>query len=380
MKRLLDDYIFSDSMRYEQHQMIYLLPGEEAVILSGMLGAAILVARLVDQPEGDDRAIAVDTLEQRRDFFARYERETRVHDGGLFKNELQAFYDAHIELYDKKYKLAAFLGLNERLFDLAFSLTVDYMQFLVREEVGDYIYQRYPWEGPFAQWLYQAGFIETRRQRFLSVDWMDPDDVLDLLRYIQSDQEETAPTFVFDGLSSEQVMDGYYNWLFNAARQEAAPFPDADVQFAELRRRILDEEIHWERQAINLKALDGKAHSLFLKWMDSWRNFLTQHMQDEFPQASTAKHPAIRQVLFLDDITPVPNPNIANPYTAVRQYIADRCKYDANFRNYVEEHTRTDLCRQLSAMFGWTVDENALGKNERRKRKYPQKSYLQEEK
>ena len=114
--------------------------------------------------------------------------------------------------------------------------------------------------------------------------------------------------------------------------------------------------------------------------MDSWRNFLTQHMQDEFPQASTAKHPAIRQVLFPDDITPVPNPNIANPYTAVRQYIADRCKYDANFRNYVEEHTRTDLCRQLSAMFGWTVDENALGKNERRKRKYPQKSYLQEEK
>ena len=36
------------------------------------------------------------------------------------------------------------------------------------------IYDLVPWTGPFAQWLLNAGYVETRRQHLLSIDWNDP--------------------------------------------------------------------------------------------------------------------------------------------------------------------------------------------------------------
>ena len=40
--KLLSDYIFSDSLRYEGHKLVYTPDGSEPVVLGGILGAAIL--------------------------------------------------------------------------------------------------------------------------------------------------------------------------------------------------------------------------------------------------------------------------------------------------------------------------------------------------
>lgn len=66
---LLSDYIISPSTRYESHRLIYAPQGEEPIEMGGILAAAILAALIVDTDEGDARGIALDTDEQREDFF-----------------------------------------------------------------------------------------------------------------------------------------------------------------------------------------------------------------------------------------------------------------------------------------------------------------------
>ena len=375
MKRLLDDYIFSQTLRYEHHKLIYQPDGKPEIIIGGMMAAAIMAVRLVDQDEGEARGITLENRAERRTFFQRYEREVRAEDGGLFKNEVQTLRDNHIELLGETDLLMEWCT-NERLFDLAITLIMEYMDQLVLEEIGEHIYDRHPWGGPFAQWLYEAGFEETYRQRIRSTKWLDAAEVDALNQYIQEGDEETEPTFVFEGLSADELMSRYYTWLMNTAEKEASLFPDADVQMAELRRQISDNELDWQYLKPNLNDLSGPNYNLFYKWMDSWKTYLTQHLQENYPQASTAKHPAIRQLFFPDNITPCPKEDDPMRYSAVREYIKERSRYDHEFKNYVELVTRTELCQQLSAMFGWVVNENSLGKNMRRERKFPQVSRL----
>lgn len=77
MKRLLTDYTFDDSLRYEAHSLIYRDADGIEIQLGGIMGSAILCALLAETDEGDERAIALDTDEQRNTFFDRYEREVR---------------------------------------------------------------------------------------------------------------------------------------------------------------------------------------------------------------------------------------------------------------------------------------------------------------
>ena len=68
-KYLLDNYIISPSTRYENHTLIYTAADSDPIELRGILAAAILAALIVDTDEGDARGIALDTDEQREDFF-----------------------------------------------------------------------------------------------------------------------------------------------------------------------------------------------------------------------------------------------------------------------------------------------------------------------
>ena len=56
-------------------------------------------------------------------------------------------------------------------------------------------------------------------------------------------------------------------------------------------------------------------------------------------------------------------------YVKVREYIHERCNYDKEFEKYFNAHKRTDLCDQLSLLFGWFVDPNSLGKRMKSKAK-----------
>ena len=281
---MLENHIFSERLRYEAHQLFY-TSDDEPIILSGILGASVLAALLVDTPEGDARGIAVDSPEQRNEFFLRYEREVRRENGGLFSTEVQALCRSYIELTGTESVLFTICG-NDRLFDLAVGLTIEYMQRLVREEVHEHIYEACPWKGPFAQWLYDAAFIETRRQYLLSIDWVDEAAVYALNEQITNNQvsltdEQVAPTFVFAGLRAEQVLRGYWEWLWEAAQQEANIYPDSKVKLAHIKQLIRDNETDYDFLKPEMSHFTPEQLNLFRQWMTQWTEFVERKLKPE---------------------------------------------------------------------------------------------------
>ena len=360
MKQLLADHIFSDTLRYENHRLIYGSTDQDRMELGGFLGAAVLGALLYGQDEGRERNIALNTSEGRQDFFARYEDETIHENGGFFEAEVQALNEAYMEINADKNLLLAICG-NERLFDLAFGLTMDYMDKLVEEEVCEHIYDFVPWIGPFARWLYKAGYAETFRQQLLAINWANPEDVYALGDFIK-EPEAKGPTFVFGGERADDLLNAYYNWLMTFIEQQAAQYPDSKVKLAEYKQIILQKEPHYEDLKPDMKDFTPEQLNLFRGWMNKWVDFMKQQIE---PPVSTQKK-NIRQELFLDNVMPIPP---EHNYVKVREYILERCKYDKEFEKYFKAYKRTDFCDQLSLLFGWFVDPNALGKRMKSKAK-----------
>ncbi len=369
---LLDNYTIDARTRYENHTLFYTAADSDPIELRGILAAAILAALLVDTDEGDARGIALDTDEQRKDFFARYEKEVMRDNGGLFTTEVQTLNEAYMEFTGKE-EILAQICRNDRLYDLAEGLMVEYMQRLVREQVGEQIYDLLPWTGPFAQWLLNAGYVETRRQHLLSIDWSDPVAVFALSEEMTKDEEtfmpEAQPLFVFDGLSAEQVLNEYWKWLWESVQQQANLYPDAKVRLAQYKQLILDNEINYDFLKPEMKDFTPEQLNLFRSWMRQWKDFVEQQIA---PPVSARKKD-IRQELFPDNITPLPP---ANDYSAVREYIHDRCQYDAEFRKFKKSHPLTVFCQQLTFIFDWPVEYNSLYKSLKRKLKYPRKKHL----
>ena len=69
----------------------------------------------------------------------------------------------------------------------------------------------------------------------------------------------------------------------------------------------------------------------------------------------------------VDDILPIPP---KGKYSKVREYITERCQFDREFKNFVETHSRVELCKRLTNEFGWDVDEHNLGVNMNRNRRF----------
>jgi len=357
----LADYTLSAQLRYESHRLIYTPDNEGPLEFGGFLAAAILAALIVDTDEGDARGIAVDSEEQRADFFLRYDREVRRDNGGLFTTEVQALNEAYLEFTGMEDALVR-LCRNDRLYDLAIGLVVDYMQRLVREEVCEHIYDICPWTGPFAQWLFNAGPVETRRQKLLSVDWTDAAEVYALSEELNNNQLSTSePTFVFEGLSAEQVLNGYWKWLWEAAQEQANMYPDAKVRLVEYQQFILEQETNYDFLKPEMKDFTPEQINLFRKWMNQWIDFVKRKItcpeEESFPEQH--KNPRIKQVLFPDKYLTCP---AINKYADTRDYIMERCRYDEEFKNFILSHTISELCDQLSLMFGWYVVPNHLGK------------------
>lgn len=357
---MLEDIVLSDSLRYENHRLIYGSTAQDRMELGGFLGAAVLGALLYGQDEGRERNIALNTNEGRKEFFARYEDETIHENGGFFAAEVQSLNEAYIELNADTNVLLAICG-NERLFDLAFGLTMDYMDQLVEEEIGEHIYDFVPWTGPFAQWLYKAGYAETFRQQLLAINWANPEDVYALVDYIK-EPDAKGPTFIFEGVRADDLLNAYYNWLMTFIEQQAAQYPDSKVKLAEYKQLILQKEPHYDDLKPAMKDFTPDQINLFREWMNKWIDFMKQQIE---PPVSTQKK-NIRQELFLDNVMPIPP---EHNYVKVREYILERCRYDKEFEKYFKAYKRTDFCDQLSLLFGWFVDPNALGKRMKNKAK-----------
>ena len=375
MKRLLDDYIFDDALRYEAHALWYKPADAEEVRLGGFMGAAVLAALLVDTDEGDARGIAIDGQTERNTFFDRYEREVRRDNGGLFLTEVDALSQSYIEFNDTDYLEC--ICRNDRLLDLALGLLMDYMQRLVREEVRDHIYEANPWMMPFAQWLYNAAVIETQRQHLLAIDWTDAAAVYALADEMKSRithnpspvTDNLSPLFLFEGENAKELMGRYYDWLLRQIQAQADMMPDAKAELAELKAYALEQETDYAFLEPELSKLAPEHSKLFRKWMVEWTDFITQQIGG----APARRRTDIRQEFLLDDVLPCPEPN---SYVQVRDYIRERAKYDKNFKKFADSQKRTDLCLQLSLMFGWTVDPNSLGKSMKRTPTHTRKKSL----
>lgn len=66
-----------------------------------------------------------------------------------------------------------------------------------------------------------------------------------------------------------------------------------------------------------------------------------------------------------EPILPVPQ---KDKYSQLRIYINERCRFDEEFKAFVDNHSRVDLCQRLSKEFGWFVDDHKLGVNINRHR------------
>lgn len=361
MKPLLDDYIFSESLRYEGHRLIYTPEGCEPIVLGGILGAALLCVRLLNTDEQKERGFALSEALRYEPFFAQYDSEVIADDWGYIAAELEQLDLAYLEVYSEEQMTLETICPNKRQLSIAQDVVETYMRRIAIEEYGAHIYERVPWAGPFAQWLFNAAQKEPRRQRFLEINWLDPAQVHDLACYMRENTPD-EPTFLFEGEEAADIMARYWEWLQNYAQKDAATFPDSKVVMAEYRVGILQRETDYDFIKPQIKDFAPAQINLFQKWMNQWTEFVKSQIE---PPVSTRKKD-LRQELFLDNILPVPP---ARNYVEVRTYILERCKYDAEFKKYFKANKMTDFCYQLTFLFGWFVDPNALGKRMKSKAK-----------
>ena len=361
MRQVLGDYIFSDRVRYEGHTLIAEVAADEPIRIEGAFGAALLCALLVDTEEGNLRGIAIDTDEDKTEWIKRYEREVRREGWGLIEVEVNKLAEAYEQLTIDEDVIGDICHHNVLLIDLANGVLVHYMNHLVAEAFGAHIWEYTKWEHPFSQWLIKAVYDESVRQAMLHVDWLDPAIVTSM----PTQETPTLPTMSFEGEAAADIMNNYYNWLWTTLVAQTSEQPDAKVQLEEAKAAILDREIHYAYLNEKIALMETEDQVLFRKWMSGWINFIKDKLTPtyEAPTPQKLANPKVRQVLFPDNITPLPNPNARNRYTLTSHYIAERCQYDAPFRKYYHEHDLNVFCEQLTYIFGWVVDDNALGKN-----------------
>jgi hypothetical protein len=361
MKPLLADYRFNENLRYEGHRLIYAQEGSEPVVLGGILGAALMSVRLLNTEEQKERGLILSEELRYEPFFVQYESEVIGDDWGYMVAELEQLDLAYLELFSSDQVSIETVCPNKRQLSIAMNVVATYMRRITIENYGAHIYERVPWTAPFAQWLFDAGHIEPLRQRFLQIDWTDPASVHELACYIEKDEPE-EPVFLFEGEEAADIMTRYWDWLWNYAQKDAALFPDSKVVMADYKETIRENETDWDFIKPEMKDLKPEQINLFRKWMNQWTDFVKQQIE---PLVSTRKKD-IRQELFLDNISPIPP---EHNYVEVKKYILERCRYDKEFEKYFKAHKRTDFCDQLSLLFNWFVDPNALGKRMKSKAK-----------
>ena len=348
---LLDNYTIDARTRYENHTLIYTTADSVSIELRGFLAAAILAALLVDTDEGDARGIAIDTDEQRADFFARYDREVRRKDWGYLSAELNQLRDNYVQLVDGKHSLVEICP-NIRLLNLAIELLVAYMHRLVLEPFGEHIWGPMPWKMPFAQWLIDAARVETRRQRLLHTDWTD---ALMVIHLADMPDETEKPTFFFEGEKAADIMERYLLWLsdeYVAMKQE---MPGAKITSAD-RKYIFSQETDWAFLSDEIDQLDASEKQDWLQWQKEWTLFLSDRLlpKKELRFWADDVPPEVQEHLLyhlrLAEQHPAHFRDLTAAVYAMRQlgYIRRKCS-DPDMRQWLSEHLKIDYTERNNA-------------------------------
>jgi len=371
MKQLLDDYIFSDVLRYEGHKLIYTQEGSEPIVLGGILGATLLCVRLINTDEQKERGFTLSEELRYEPFFLQYESEVIADDWGYIDAELEQLDLAYLELCSNEQVSIEMICPNKRQLSIAMDVVSTYMRRIAIEKYKAHIYEFVKWAMPFAQWLFYAAQAEPQRQRFLQIDWTDPALVHELACYMEKDTPE-EPFFVFEGEEAADLMERYWKWLWEEAQKEANLYPDAKVRMAEFKQLILKEETDWDFIKPEMKDFKPEQINLFRKWMGQWTDFVNGKIKPETPKRQKKDE---EQLFFPDNVLTCPTEETEDRYAATREYIKERKRYDKEFGKFVKNTSHAKLCRQLSLLFGWYVEPSTLRKSLLRSPKRKTKKY-----
>ena len=273
---MLEDFLVNDKLRYEGH---YLKVANTDVQIGGVLGAALVSALLVGTEEGERRGIAITSEAEKRAWIEIYEREVLRDEWGLLSKEVELLSEAYIELATSEMELVDICP-NVRLMDLALNLMVTYMHYLTREIFHDHIWECFEWKTPFAQWLLDAARIETRRQRFLKMDWTDA-ALVTALAEMPNEQEE--PTFFFEGESAADIQKRYLKWVWTTYQAQISEMPGVQPRAAKHRNFIANQETDWRFMQDEIDTLTEKQQQLWAQWMVDWTKFVTRQLKPEKP-------------------------------------------------------------------------------------------------
>lgn len=349
---LLDNYIFSSSMRYESHRFYINCPGDEdAFVFGGILGAALAAVSLVDTEEGNARGIRLYTDEEKEEFFARYDREVLHDDWGYLTAEIDQLHDAYVQLVVADVPLSA-LFPNVRLLNLALDLMMSYMHRLALEQYREHIWDLIPWTEPFAQWLWSASQVERCRQRYLQADWSN---LVEVISMVDNPEPEEGPLFVFVGEEAEDIMSRYLEWLngeYVAMKQE---IPGAKITNAD-RKYIYAQETDWAFLSDEIDQLDASEQKEWNRWQQEWSRFLSERLlpmkeirfwADDVPE-EIQEH--LLYHLQLAEQHPAHFRDLTTAVYAMRQlgYIRRKCP-DRDIRQWLSEHLKLDYTERNNA-------------------------------
>lgn len=357
MTRILDNYIISPSTRYESHRLIYAPQGEDPIELGGVLAAALFCAFIIDTDEGDRRELALDSDEQREAWFQAYEREVRREDWGYLSAEISQLRDNYVQLAVDSITLHDICP-NNRLLELAMELTVTYMQHLVLKIYREHIWDLIPWTEPFAQWLWSASQVETRRQRYLQTDWTDAPMVDQLADEPSSNpliHSSSNPLFVFEGEKAADIMERYLIWLadeYVAMKQE---IPGAKITSAD-RKYIYAQETDWAFLSDEIDQLDASEQKEWTRWQQEWNRFLSERllpMKEIRFWAEDVPEEVQNHLLYhlqLMEQHPAHFRDLTTAVYAMRQlgYIRRKCS-DKDMRQWLSEHLKLDYTQRNNA-------------------------------
>ena len=331
--------------------MIYTKAGDEPIVLTGVLGAAVLSALLVDTDEGNARGIAIDTDDERQAWIVQYEREVRRDDWGYLHAEVEQLSDSYVQLASGEVQLSDICP-NIRLHDLALQLLDMYMNHLFRETFGAHIWEAVPWRMPFAQWLWDASQVEGRRQTFLHTDWTHAPQVYALAESID---EDSSRSWTFEGEQAADLMEQYVQWLDEQYALMKGEQPGTKITQAD-RNFIFEQESDWAFLSEAVASLDSSAQKEWQQWKDAWTKYIQVRLKPQqdirFWEDEVPEHVQSRLLDYLREQESKKNHFYALTATiyALRQtgYIRRKLT-DSAMRTWLSDHLTIDYTLRPNA-------------------------------
>ena len=348
---MLEDFVFSDQLRYEQHAFIYDAPAGVTIRLEGVIGAALLCARLADTDEGNRRGIAIDTDAERDAWIKRYEREVRRDEWGMLMTEAPLLRDVYVQFVDSPATFYDFCP-NILLVDLAMQLMVYYMRHLVLENVCEHIWEAVRWKAPFAAWLLEASRFETRRQQLLHVDWMDAPSVIAI---VEMKEQHEQPTLFFESEAASDIMARYFQWLWRTYQAQASEYPGTKIGQRD-KNDLIERETDWTWLLTEMTDFDDDARELWRQWMTDWQDYLTHQLKPEkqilfwTKEVTEEQQEQLLDYLKLQEREPMRYHCLTTSIYALRYlgYVRRACA-PAQIRRWLTEHLHDDYTTKSAA-------------------------------